>query len=226
MKSLHDILSTFGDKYLTGKELNKARIIHDIDRYDEEIIMALLNNDLIKKHYAKQIGEYTIIETNKLIETFEMDDYWMDSYTKYTKKIGLTANGRFLEESTDVVLDFPYKDTVLKAGMSKEDVANEDFVPNEPFFNEVIAAEEIDMLLDKKILVNAKRYTANAIEEAIDLNMTKTELKDAAKVSSNVIAKMGKNEPISIDSLVKICVTLNVDIGDVISIDYEGRRAS
>ena len=55
--------------------------------------------------------------------------------------------------------------------------------------------------------------------------MTKTELKDAAKVSSNVIAKMGKNEPISIDSLVKICVTLNVDIGDVISIDYEGRRA-
>jgi len=170
MKSLHDILSTFGDKYLTGKELNKARIIHDIDRYDEEIIMALLNNDLIKKHYAKQIGEYTIIETNKLIETFEMDDYWMDSYTKYTKKIGLTANGRFLEESTDVVLDFPYKDTVLKAGMSKEDVANEDFVPNEPFFNEVIAAEEIDMLLDKKILVNAKRYTANAIEEAIGLS--------------------------------------------------------
>lgn len=60
----------------------------------------------------------------------------------------------------------------------------------------------------------------------IDLNMTKTELKDAAKVSSNVIAKMGKNEPISIDSLVKICVTLNVDIGDVISIDYDGRRAS
>lgn len=166
MKSLYDILSTFGDKYLTGKELNKARIIHDIDRYDEEIIMALLNNDLIKKHYAKQIGEYTIIETDKLIETFEMDDYWMDSYTKYTKKIGLTANGRFLEESTDVVLDFPYKDTVLKAGMSKEDVANEDLVPNEPFFNEVIAAEEIDTLLDNKILVNTKRYNANAVEEA------------------------------------------------------------
>lgn len=166
MKSLHDILSTFGDKYLTGKELNKARIIHDIDRYDEELIMALLNNDLIKKHYAKKIGEYTIIETNKLIETFEMDDYWMDSYTKYTKKIGLTTNGRFLDESTDVVLDFPYKDTVLKAGMSKEDVAKEDLVPNEPFFNEVIAAEEVDTLLDKKILVNTKRYTANAVEEA------------------------------------------------------------
>lgn len=166
MKSLHDILSTFGDKYLTGKELNKARIIQDIDRYDEELIMALLSEDLIKKHYAKKIGEYTIIETNKLIEIFEMDDYWMDSYTKYTKKIGLTTNGRFLDESTDVILDFPYKDTVLKAGMSKEDVAKEDLVPNEPFFNEVIAAEEIDTLLDKKILVNAKRYSLNGINVA------------------------------------------------------------
>ena len=90
----------------------------------------------------------------------------MDSYTKYTKKIGLTTNGRFLDESTGVVLDFPYKDTVLKAGMSKEDVVKEDSVPNEPFFNEVIAAEEIDTLLDKKILVNAKRYIANTVEEA------------------------------------------------------------
>lgn len=84
MKSMHDILSTFGDKYIAGKELNKARIIRDIDRYDEEIIVALLNNDLIKKHYTKKIGKFTIIETNKLIETFEMNDYWMDSYTKYT----------------------------------------------------------------------------------------------------------------------------------------------
>jgi len=65
MKSLHDILSTFGDKYLTGKELNKARIVQDIDRYDEELIMALLSDDLIKKYYAKKIGEYTIIETKE-----------------------------------------------------------------------------------------------------------------------------------------------------------------
>ncbi|HAP15874.1 MAG TPA: Cro/Cl family transcriptional regulator [Lactococcus sp.] len=60
----------------------------------------------------------------------------------------------------------------------------------------------------------------------IDLNMTKTELKDAARVSSNIIVKMGKNEPISIDSLVKICVILNVDTGDASSIDYKGRRVS
>ena len=118
----------------------------------------------MKKNYARQIGEYKVIESNKLIETFEMDNYWMDSHTKYSKKIGLTSNGRFLDELTEVVLDFPYKDTVLKAGMSKEDVEKEDLVPNEPFYNEMIAAEEIDTLLDKKVLGNAKRYTTEGVE--------------------------------------------------------------
>jgi putative transcriptional regulator len=46
----------------------------------------------------------------------------------------------------------------------------------------------------------------------IDKNMSKTELKDAAKVSSNVIAKIGKNESVSIEELVKICLNLRVDI--------------
>ncbi|MFR3882618.1 MAG: helix-turn-helix domain-containing protein [Lachnospiraceae bacterium] len=38
----------------------------------------------------------------------------------------------------------------------------------------------------------------------IDRKLTKTELKDIAGVSTNIIAKMGKNEPISMESLAKI----------------------
>src|SRR5699024_8637161 len=85
------------------------------------------------------------------------------SYTKYSKKIGLTAGGKFIDESTDVVLDFPYKDTVLKASMSKEDTDKDD--AEEPFLNEVIAKEEIDVLLDKKILVNAKKYDESGVHD-------------------------------------------------------------
>src|SRR5699024_2078584 len=40
-----------------------------------------------------------------------------------------------------------------------------DLRPNEPFLNEVIAKEEIDVLLDKKILVNAKKYDENGVHE-------------------------------------------------------------
>lgn len=52
----------------------------------------------------------------------------------------------------------------------------------------------------------------------IDREMNKTQLKDEAQVSSNVIAKLGKDQPVSIETLVKICVVLGVDIGDIISL--------
>lgn len=55
----------------------------------------------------------------------------------------------------------------------------------------------------------------------IDKDMNKTELKEAAGVSFNVMARMGKNEPISFDSIEKICGTLNCDIGDIIEIVQE-----
>ena len=49
--------------------------------------------------------------------------------------------------------------------------------------------------------------------------MNKGQLKQAAQVSSNVIAKLGKDEPVSIETLVKICVALDVDFGDIIEIE-------
>ncbi|EOI6006808.1 TPA: helix-turn-helix domain-containing protein [Enterococcus faecium] len=55
----------------------------------------------------------------------------------------------------------------------------------------------------------------------IDKELKKTQLKEIAGVSSNVIAKLGKNEPVSIETLVKICLALGVDIGDVISIEQK-----
>ena len=52
----------------------------------------------------------------------------------------------------------------------------------------------------------------------IDRGMNKTQLKDAAGLSSSTISKMGKNEQISMDSMLKICKTLNCDIGDIVEV--------
>lgn len=52
----------------------------------------------------------------------------------------------------------------------------------------------------------------------IDHNMNKSELGKAAKMSPNTIAKMGKNESVSLDILVRICEVLNCDIGDIVEI--------
>ncbi len=52
----------------------------------------------------------------------------------------------------------------------------------------------------------------------IDKNMNKTELKEQAGISFNVLARMGKNEAISFESIEKICLTLDCDIGDIIEV--------
>lgn len=49
----------------------------------------------------------------------------------------------------------------------------------------------------------------------IDKKMKRSELKDAAGVSFNVLAKMGKNEFVSMESLYKICVALDCGIDEI-----------
>lgn len=55
----------------------------------------------------------------------------------------------------------------------------------------------------------------------IDCDLNKTQLREKAGVSTNVIAKLGKGENISMDVLVKICNALQCDIADVIEIVKE-----
>lgn len=49
----------------------------------------------------------------------------------------------------------------------------------------------------------------------IDRKMNRTELKDAAGISFNVLAKMGRNEFVSMESLYKICTSLKCSVNDV-----------
>lgn len=72
-------------------------------------------------------------------------------YTKYSNKIGLysTSKGSYINNDTDVVLNFPFKDTVLEGGMSKEDVGRE-----ERFLHTEIDSKDIDTLEEPKVLTN------------------------------------------------------------------------
>ena len=54
----------------------------------------------------------------------------------------------------------------------------------------------------------------------IDLNMSKSQLREKSGVTTNVIAKMGKNEPVSMETIGKVCCALECKIGDIIEI-YE-----
>ncbi len=55
----------------------------------------------------------------------------------------------------------------------------------------------------------------------IDKKMKKGDLRIATGISTSVLAQLGKDEPVSIRTLQKICLALNCDIGDIVEIIAE-----
>lgn len=90
-------------------------------------------------------------------------------YTRHSNKIGLYSTNHdrigFINNHNDVVLSFPFKDTILEAGMSKEDAERE-----ERFLHQEIDGADIDTLFEPKVFTNfeyfSKEYnSAQQIEE-------------------------------------------------------------
>ena len=52
-------------------------------------------------------------------------------------------------------------------------------------------------------------------KKLIDLGLSKTDMMRRAKISTNFLARLSKGEPVSMDSIEKICKVLNCNIGDV-----------
>lgn len=55
-------------------------------------------------------------------------------------------------------------------------------------------------------------------KKLIDKNMSKTQLIKKAQISTNAMAKLGKNEDVRVEVLVKICGVLNCSLDDIMEI--------
>ena len=52
----------------------------------------------------------------------------------------------------------------------------------------------------------------------IDRKMKKKELQQLAGVSSSLVTKLGRDEPVTTAVLIKICFALKCDIGDIMEV--------
>lgn len=55
----------------------------------------------------------------------------------------------------------------------------------------------------------------------IDKKMNKTDLKDQAGLTFNILARLGKRQPVNLESLYKICNCLDCNIGDIVEFEFE-----
>lgn len=58
----------------------------------------------------------------------------------------------------------------------------------------------------------------------IDKNISRTQLVHMSKISTNAMAKMGKNQEVRLDTLIKICDVLHCKIDDVIDYSMNADR--
>lgn len=147
-------------EYWENESLLKHRVIEDLRNYKEVLINALISDELISESYSIQVGDNKIFKLEDFVSMLRYKNYLDNSYTKYSNEIGLTSEGKYLNYSSDVVLDFPHKDGILEGGMRQENKGKE-----EVYYHNVLAKEEIDTLLSPKILKNIKKYDKNGIHK-------------------------------------------------------------
>ena len=58
----------------------------------------------------------------------------------------------------------------------------------------------------------------------IDKKINKTQLSEMAGITTNAMAKLGKNESVQLETLAKICKVLECNIEDVVEIKKEGEQ--
>ncbi|MFH1776318.1 MAG: site-specific DNA-methyltransferase [Candidatus Omnitrophota bacterium] len=119
---------------------------------DPELIRLLLSDKAIKQHFFFEIEKALIFDKEKFVRFVSNKQFLPDSYTAFKNKIGLTSGDEYLSEGKEVVLAWPYKDCVLEGGMTKEDQKRDEI-----FYNETLAPDDINRLLDPKVFINFKR---------------------------------------------------------------------
>lgn len=154
------------NRLVAESKLLKNKIVELALALDPGLIKQLLKHDAISKHFFVEVEGVLVFDKIKFQRFVSNKQFLPDSYTAFKNKIGLTANGKYLTESKEVVLSWPYKDCVLEGGQDKEDAKR-----NEVFWNETLAPDQIDRLLSPKALTGFKRYDKDGAHTVTELSL-------------------------------------------------------
>ncbi|HBC30826.1 MAG TPA: DNA methylase [Clostridiales bacterium] len=156
------------DERFIGEDNNviKTRVYDAAMGTDGLLVRSLLDSDLMRESFFIRVDDVYVFDKMKFVWVLESKEFLPDSYTLYRNKIGLVDRGNHLiSQQQDVSLVWPYKDCFLEGGQTKEDQKREEI-----FYNETLAPDEVNRLLEPKVLGNARRYTSNGVEDGIDFN--------------------------------------------------------
>ena len=157
------------EEFVVNGALNKNKLSELARKYDAKLLNLLMKESNVKNHFFTTLEDGVLVfKKDVFLQFLNNKEFLPDSYTAYKTKIGLgTDNGDYISENNDVVLNFPYKDCILEGGQTKEDAKRQ-----EVFFNKTLAPNEINRLLDNKVLTNFKRYDKDGEHEVENIEDT------------------------------------------------------
>lgn len=139
--------------FIVEGKINKNHVAALARQYDQRLFELLLGQTDLAKFFFTEINNVKIFKKDIFLQFISQKEFLPGSYTAFRTKIGLAADNNYLSEDSRVVLNWPYKDCLLEGGQDKDDQKR-----NEIFFNEVLAPDQISILLDEKVFTNWKRY--------------------------------------------------------------------
>ena len=149
----------------TDGQLIKNSIVEAALSLQPKLIKLLLDNEELSANFFSDVEGVKVFDKVKFQRFVMNKSFLADSYTAYKNKIGLTdEDGRFLSESCEVVLSWPYKDCMLEGGQTKEDVKRDEI-----FWSETLASDEINRLTEPKAFTGFKRYDKDGEHEVENL---------------------------------------------------------
>ena len=127
---------------------------------DHDLINLLLTDKEVESKFFEEVNGRWIFNNNTFVNYINDKNFVLNSYTQFRNKIGLTTDNQFLRERGEVALAYPFKDCVLEGGQRREEDSRQEI-----FFNELLAHDEINRLLDPKVLTSWKRHTVDGEED-------------------------------------------------------------
>ena len=119
-ESLEQLLLTNEGMLIEGK-INKNKVAEMARKYDSELLNLLISNDETKDFFFVETESALIFKLDIFLQFINNKSFLPDSYTKYKQSIGLgTDDGKLLSENREIVLNWPFKDCVLKVDKQKK----------------------------------------------------------------------------------------------------------
>ena len=141
---------------ISDGQLLKNAVIERALKVDPALVKMLLGSESIRKHFFSDISGALVFDKVKFQEFVSNKNFFPDSYTKYSNKIGLSG-GKTSSMLHDVVLEWPFKDCVLEGGMTREQKRLE------VFWNTTLSPNDISRLFEPKVLTGWEMWDKDAV---------------------------------------------------------------